>query len=64
MYGLAERFVLQIVEISSRALELAVIGLVFSFKLTPNEIVFAVHMGGIRDRIHHQIGSVWCAISL
>jgi hypothetical protein len=60
---LAERFVLPIVEISSRTYKQAVIGLVFSFKLTPNEVVFAVHMGGIRDRIRHQIGSVWCAIS-
>lgn len=60
---LADRFVLPIVRVSSRTYELAVIGLVFSFKLTPNEVVFAVHMGGIRDRILHQIGSVWCAIS-
>lgn len=43
---LAERFVLSIVEISRRALELVVIGLVFSFKLTPNEEIFAVHLGG------------------
>jgi len=51
--GLAERFVLPIVEISSRAFKLVVISLVFSFKLTPNEVFFAVHMGAIRDRIRH-----------
>jgi len=62
--GFAERFVLPIVEISSRAaFKLAVISLVVSFKLTSNEVVFAVHMGAIRDRIRHQIRSVWCAIS-
>ena len=60
---LADRFGLPIVRVSSRTYELAVIGLVFSFKLTPNEVVFAVHMGGDEIESADKIGSVWCAMS-